>query len=115
MKEIKLIGIYGILIDNKVVYVGKSKNIFKRIRAEGSHIKRIGNDKEQCRKYELLRAAQDEGHKIAFTIIELCSEEKIDERKDFYLLALKPILNSSLPNGVYKDIRNYTLTDLLKN
>lgn len=103
-------GIYGILIDNYLVYIGRSKNIQIRW---NQHKK--GIEKSPEKKYELLREALQCGHTIHFVVLEYCdnSELKIKERENILKYECPP-LNSELPTG-RRAIGNYTLQTLFNS
>lgn len=77
-----VMGIYKITnLSNGRCYVGQSKNIRNRL---AQHIKR-GLGAEQPTKNKLYPAMFEEGpENFKYEIIELCSEEKLDEREKYW-------------------------------
>ena len=57
-------GIYCIKINEKIVYVGKSRNMLQRIAEHYVGIK-VGKEK----KYRIMAAAQRKGHSIDFDVL----------------------------------------------
>ena len=86
-------GIYVITLESdKVMYVGKSKHIEKRVK---EHIE--GIDKGETKMYWLLHQMELMG--VRFWVVEECEEERLSEREAFWIKTLKPVLNTQIPAG----------------
>lgn len=57
-------GIYAILLDGKIVYVGKSGNILMRM---AQHYAQLAQGREH--KYRILAEATRSGRKLCFTVL----------------------------------------------
>lgn len=104
-------GIYAITIDNNIVYIGQSQNMYQRC---SEHIYKTQNAmliKEQ--KYLLLLSAQLGGHNIDCYSIENCAPDNLNERERYYIEEYKPCLNILVP-GARKDISNLKIEDVLR-
>ena len=70
-------GIYCIAVDMKIVYIGKSKNIYQRCR---SHIYNIQNAMfNQEKKYLLLLSAVLGGHSVDCFPVQYCDVDCLSE------------------------------------
>lgn len=75
-------GIYSISINEKLVYIGKSMDMLKRI---ASHLWSIDWDRKG-NKYKVLRETLSRGIKVSFDVIEYCNdEEKLGELEGKYI------------------------------
>ena len=86
-------GIYTIGVADKVVYVGKSKDMLNRICNHIQHIK----DETEGHKYKLLKGIQNRGYTITFNVLEYCGNENLDEKEVYWINEIKPYLNSQFP------------------
>lgn len=105
-------GIYAITIDNGVVYVGQSKNIYQRC---SQHIYNIENamfNNEQ--KYLLLLSAKLGGHKVDCRFIEYCDINELTQKENIYIEWLQPCLNIRTPKGD-RDISKLKIEDVLNS
>ena len=84
-------GIYCIVVNKCIVYVGKSRNVEQRIQA---HWNMIYSNVVQENKYNLLHQCLRQRVRVDFYLIEEANEEKLDEKEQFWIRNLKPILNS---------------------
>lgn len=95
-------GIYSISIiygDNdarKILYVGQSKNMYKRIL---QHVREITKDWSNERKYQLLhnfwlKTCEDPTKRIQFDVLEYCAVEDLDQIEQAYIDYLRPVLNT---------------------
>ena len=84
-------GIYCIVVNKCIVYVGKSRNVEQRIQA---HWNMIYSNVVQENKYNLLHQCLRQRVRIDFYLIEECDEKKLDQCEQFWIRNLKPILNS---------------------
>lgn len=89
-------GIYGIYLDNELVYIGKSKNIKQRC---SLHWTNIEGKRQYEYKYELLRKAVEQGQQLSFSVIQLVEEEQLDSVENMYINEYMPKLNTQTPNG----------------
>lgn len=115
-------GCYCIYIDDKLVYIGKSMNIFERIAA---HIYNMDNNKRDEHKYHILNEARTNGNKISFDVIYYANKTDVDEaRKDIsineeiliqkYLPPLNYLVKSDSENPVHnEDALTITLNEIL--
>lgn len=86
-------GIYAITLeDDKVMYVGKSKNVLKRIK---QHIE--GIDQTKTKMYWLLNRMESFG--VKFWLVEKCDEDELDYLEKFWIKRMKPVLNTQVPQG----------------
>ena len=103
-------GIYAITIDNGIVYVGQSKNIYQRC---SGHIYNIENAMlNQEKKYLLLLSAKLGGHKVDCRPICHCSHSELTEMENRCIEQLEPCLNILTPAGK-QDIGNLKIEDVL--
>ena len=84
-------GIYCIVVNKCIVYVGKSRNVEQRIQA---HWNMIYSNVVQENKYNLLHQCLRQRVRVDFYLIEEANEDKLDEKEQFWIRNLKPILNS---------------------
>ena len=117
-------GIYCIRQNNKIVYVGKSVNMLRRI---AQHYVGIKTGSE--RKYRILAEVQGKGYGITFDVLYNATqanpaaiETEIGQKESEYINLYRPILNSQIPHeGNYRqytknyhdarDIVEYILSD----
>lgn len=57
-------GIYCIKLDDKIVYIGKSENMLRRV---AEHY--VGIQKETEKKYRILSEAHRKGHSVTFDVL----------------------------------------------
>lgn len=100
-------GIYGIIINNSLVYIGKANDLEERKR---QHWCKIFNPNEN--KYYLLHAALKQHFRIQFILLQkvpnISSLLDIEEK---WIKALKPCLNSVHNNGRGKKIDSQNFFD----
>lgn len=103
-------GIYAITIDERIAYIGQSKDMYSRCR---THIYNIQNAAFQGvdKKYKLLLAAQMGGHKVDCMPLITCDNDELAEQEDRYIERFMPPLNILTPLGK-QDINNLTIFDL---
>ena len=92
-------GIYSIMIQDKVVYIGKSINLLSRY---CSHKKHIYNnpkvDKEaKEHKYRIFKQALDKGYQVRFEILTYCQEQELGESEAIFISQYRPVLNYQYP------------------
>ena len=80
----------------KLVYVGQSKNMYKRIQ---SHVREMMKDQPLARKYQLLHnywltTQEDANRRIQFDVLEYCEPEDLDEVEQEWIDYFKPCLNT---------------------
>ena len=103
-------GVYAITIDNYIVYVGQSKNLYRRC---AQHIYNIENamcNKEK--KYLLLLSAKLGGHKVDCELIAEWDESELNECEDWFIEHANPCLNILTPHGK-QEIKNLKIEDVL--
>lgn len=89
-------GIYCIKVDEKIVYIGKSANMLRRIASHYAHIQ-MGTEK----KYRILDEARRKGHPITFDVLYYAQSKgitdrltEIGEKEGEYIRQYQPILNT---------------------
>ena len=94
-------GIYCIKIDDKIVYIGKSANMLRRIAEHYVGIK-TGSEK----KYRILAEARRRGHPITFDVLYYAKSKgipnqlaEIGEKEGEYIRHYMPILNTQIPKA----------------
>lgn len=102
-------GIYCIKIDNQIVYIGKSRNMLKRV---AQHYAGIQMQSE--RKYRILAEAQRKGHAINFDVLYRAKQtryaaitQEIGEKEGEYIRLYTPALNTQIPH--VEDWRKFDL------
>ena len=92
-------GIYCIRLDNRIVYIGKSKNMLVRVAHHYVGIKR-GSE----RKYRILAEAQRKGQTVGFDVLYYAkSRSKVDkmveigEKEGEFIRKYQPVLNTQIP------------------
>ena len=93
-------GIYCIKIDDQIVYIGKSRNMLRRITEHYVGIKR-----ESEKKYRIIAEAQRKGHVIAFDVLyyskggtEFQIHEDIGRKEGELIRQHLPPLNTQIPH-----------------
>ena len=94
-------GIYCIKIDDKIVYIGKSANMLRRIAQHYAGIQK-GTEK----KYRIISEAERKGHPISFDVLYYAKSRRyadklaeIGEKEGKYIRQYKPILNTQIPKA----------------
>lgn len=94
-------GIYCIKIDDTVVYIGKSRNMLKRI---ANHYVNIKTEAEK--KYRIMAEAQRKGHSISFDVLYYATartpsaiKEEIGKKEGKYIRQYLPPLNTQIPKA----------------
>ena len=94
-------GIYCIKVAGKIVYIGKSENMLKRVAAHYVGIK-IGSEK----KYRLLSEIQRKGNTIDFDVLYYAKakrtaaiREEIGRKEGEYIRQYRPVLNTQIPKA----------------
>lgn len=98
-------GIYSISIEDKLVYIGKSRDMLTRLAA---HIDATGTDPSN--KYKVLQKAREEGYKIKFDVMRYCELDNDDELGE----AEAELINKHMPPLNYQipkigDYKHYTV------
>ncbi len=93
------VGIYKIVINDEIVYIGKSTNVYNRIVAHIINATWAGGRDYNSKKYQQLRLAQQLHADIKFELVEETTKENIDEREDYYIELYYPKLNTMIPIG----------------
>ena len=115
-------GIYCIKIDNKIVYIGKSHNMLKRV---AQHY--VGIKLQSKRKYRILAEAQRKGHAINFDVLYQAKQtwhteiaDEIGAKEGEYIRQYMPALNTQLPHAedwrlfdLNKVAQSITLSEIL--
>lgn len=101
-------GIYALTLDDKIVYIGQSIHCAQRFGEHKFEIETNNNSK----KYSLLKEALQNNHIIKGFIIERVDEYYLDNREQYWIKKLTPILNIKM-NQNY--IKNLSYEDFIKN
>lgn len=116
-------GIYQISIDGQIVYVGKSKNMLRRLAQHWVGIKTKGE-----RKYRILAEAKRHRHNVSFEVLYYAIEmtpklidEELGEKEGKFIRELKPALNTQIPKAnnwrsyeINKTASTITLSEILQ-
>ena len=116
-------GIYEIRIDDQTVYVGKSKNMLRRLAQHW-----VGFQTESEHKYCILSEAKEQGHKVSFGVLHYTEnflpqliEEELGEKEGEFIRELMPALNTQIPKAdnwrnyeINKKARTITLSEILQ-
>lgn len=103
-------GIYSISIEDKLIYIGKSSNMLKRM---ASHLACIQTDKSH--KYEILRQAQKQNLKIKFDVLycaKTYSADELGQQEAILINKHQPQLNYQLP--LLENYHKYKVNDKAK-
>lgn len=93
-------GIYGIVYDQDIIYVGQSKNIARRLKEHRKEnklndiISQIIREQWKCNRYKqlaLYRFIENNRDDIFFVVLE--QTENLDEREEYYISTIKPKFN----------------------
>lgn len=90
-------GIYSIKIKDKVVYIGKSREMLQRIAA---HIGNIEHGQRGRHKYDILREAKAKGYSISFDVLYVSptgTDEDIGYMEGVLIRQYAPPLNTQIP------------------
>ena len=92
-------GIYAILLDGNIVYIGKSVNMLQRM---AQHY--VGICKQAEPKYQILAEAKRNGHQIRFTVLHYAKEqtcaartEELGQKEGEFIRRFLPALNTQIP------------------
>ena len=116
-------GIYQISIDGQIVYVGKSKNMLRRLAQHW-----VGIKTESERKYRILAEAKRHRHAVGFSVlyyaVELTPkliEEELGEKEGEFIREIKPVLNTQIPKAdnwrsyeIHEIASTITLSEILQ-
>lgn len=104
-------GIYAILINNKIAYIGKSVNCVQRAT---EHIYKMMNALySNEKKYQLLLSAFIGGLTIKIKPFVRCREADLIEQERYYINLYKPPLNTIIPTQHKQNLSDLTIADLL--
>lgn len=100
-------GIYGIFAilgnedsqgsQRKLLYIGKSKNMLKRIAAHFTHINYPYCKESEEHKYQILRLLHKCGFQIQFDVLEYTNISLLDQKEGEYIRKYEPPLNYQIP------------------
>lgn len=116
-------GIYEIRINGQTVYVGKSKNMLRRLAQHW-----VGVNTESEHKYRILSEAKDQGHEVSFGVLHYAEnilpqliDEELGEKEGEFIRELKPALNTQIPKAdnwrsydINKAASTITLSEILQ-
>lgn len=83
-------GIYAMVVDNKVIYVGKSKDMSVRIMQHIWH-------PDDTKKYWIIDELIAAGYRIEFVPVEYCEVAALTERESYWINYYLPPLNYQIP------------------
>lgn len=94
-------GIYAIVINSQVVYVGKSTDMLHRLMSHKVNATFEGARDYHTAKYTALRTAIENPDKynIRFYVLEYCSKQELNKKEDYYINMYMPELNTVTPKG----------------
>lgn len=92
-------GVYCIKINQKIVYIGKSKQMDIRLANHMCNINKHSTEWQE-HKYEVLRQALNSGFTIGFDV--LYQGDSFDYEEGFYIRKYKPPLNYQIPKENWK-------------
>lgn len=104
-------GIYAITIDNRIAYVGESKDLRRRCKEHLYNMENASFLKKEP-KYSLLLSAKLGGHKIDCMPIKYCGEDELREREKHYIEKFEPPLNS-IGTGSRKDLSETKIEEVI--
>ena len=102
-------GIYGIVYDQDIIYVGQSKNIARRLKEHRKEnklndvISQIIREQWKCNRYKqlaLYRFIENNRDDIFFVVLE--QTENLDDREEYYISTIKPKFNYKGVDVPYK-------------
>lgn len=102
-------GIYALCIDNRIVYVGKSRDLVHRAKAHQTSILH-SNDAW----YPLAREFHERGHVFTMKVLATPEYKDLGKVEDEYIQKLKPIFNQQgLGKAGYKPMEYETAVNKL--
>ena len=111
-KKFQCSGVYSITVNNKIVYIGKSKDILYRM---AEHWASMGNPKEN--KYKVLAEAHRRRYNVRFNVLYTAKsktraeiEEEIGEREGYFIRLYQPPLNTQIPKA--DNWRSYEINEI---
>ena len=93
-------GIYKIMINGQIVYIGKSQNMLRRLAQHW-----VGIKTESERKYRILAEAKRHKHEVSFDVLYYAVElppfieEELGEKEGEFIRAEMPVLNTQIPKA----------------
>lgn len=119
-------GIYIISItiggEKKILYIGKSQNMLKRLSAHIAHIRYPYMKESYSNKYNVLRDLIDMGITIQFDVIQpgvIDQDMDLSQREGYWIRHYMPVLNYQIPkeNGkgytINKKANTITIQEIL--
>ena len=101
-KFLDVSGIYGIYIQDNLVYVGQSKSLLNRwVAHKINTLYDYGQHDYKEEKYAIFREAYQAGFSICCKPIEFCEPKDLNVREWAWISELKPILNGGHNEMVY--------------
>lgn len=93
-------GIYGIFIDDQLVYIGQSNNIYVRWIGHAKNVFDFETESYDKPLYSELRYAYLEEHEVIFKVMEYVPNDEalLNEAEDKWLLKCMPPYNQIVPN-----------------
>lgn len=110
-KKYEFPGIYCIKMNNKIIYIGKSTNMLRRI---AQHY--VGIKTRSERKYRVMAEAQAKGYNVDFDVLYYAKSKgkvnqfaEIGEQEGYFIRKYKPLLNSQIPDE--KDWNKFSINN----
>lgn len=79
----KEVGIYGIFIDNKIVYIGQSKQLSKRAQTHERGIRQC--ERHNSNWYGIANQFYLHGHSITFKVLKETDQKHLNEIEEEYI------------------------------
>ena len=83
-------GIYAMVVEGKVIYVGKSKDMSVRLY---QHM----FQPTKAKKYEIINQFIAAGHSVGFVVVEYCAESALKDHEAYWINYYLPPLNYQIP------------------
>lgn len=99
LEEYNIMGIYGIYLQDNLIYIGQSNNVGKRWIIHKTHITRSPSQcrnymGDNCPLYNFLRNYYQAGIKISFSVLEIVSnKEELNQKELEYIKKFNPKCN----------------------
>lgn len=104
-------GVYAITVDDKIAYIGQSKNMIERCSQHIYHTENAIFNQEK--KYLLLLSAKLGGHKIDCKTIAYGELDGLIQGESYFINKYCPPLNIKIPGRGYNDIEDLTIEELM--
>lgn len=122
-EKLKCSGIYYIQVKDKILYIGKSRDMFTRAANHMSNTYDETMSEANSKKYELLRGLDEAGYDIGIGVMCKCkcNDYELGNKEGEYIRKYMPILNYQIPKEedyskytVNKKVKEITLEELIE-